>query len=30
LLDDSEAILAELRALKLTGVAIMMDDFGTG
>jgi EAL domain-containing protein (putative c-di-GMP-specific phosphodiesterase class I) len=30
LLHDSEAIMAELRALKALGVAIVMDDFGTG
>jgi EAL domain-containing protein (putative c-di-GMP-specific phosphodiesterase class I) len=30
LLSDSEAIMAELRALKTMGVAIVMDDFGTG
>jgi diguanylate cyclase (GGDEF)-like protein len=30
LLGNSEAILAELRALKATGVSIVMDDFGTG
>ena len=30
LLGNSEAIMAELRALKATGVAIVMDDFGTG
>jgi diguanylate cyclase (GGDEF)-like protein len=30
LLRDSEAIMAELRALKAMGVAIVMDDFGTG
>jgi len=30
LLGDSEAIMAELRALKAMGVAIVMDDFGTG
>jgi EAL domain-containing protein (putative c-di-GMP-specific phosphodiesterase class I) len=30
LLRDSEAIMAELRALKRMGVAIVMDDFGTG
>jgi EAL domain-containing protein (putative c-di-GMP-specific phosphodiesterase class I) len=27
---DSEAIMAELHALKAMGVAIVMDDFGTG
>jgi diguanylate cyclase (GGDEF)-like protein len=30
LLDNTEAILAELRTLKAMGVAIVMDDFGTG
>jgi diguanylate cyclase (GGDEF)-like protein len=30
LLGNSEAIMAELRALKAIGVAIVMDDFGTG
>jgi diguanylate cyclase (GGDEF)-like protein/PAS domain S-box-containing protein len=30
LLGNSEAILAELQALKTMGVAIVMDDFGTG
>jgi diguanylate cyclase (GGDEF)-like protein len=30
LLGNSEAIMAELRALKAMGVAIVMDDFGTG
>ncbi len=30
LLGDSEAVMAELRALKELGVAIVMDDFGTG
>ncbi len=30
LLDNTEAILAELQALKAMGVAIVMDDFGTG
>jgi len=30
LLRDSEATMAELRALKAMGVAIVMDDFGTG
>jgi diguanylate cyclase (GGDEF)-like protein len=30
LLANTEAILAELRALKTLGVAIVMDDFGTG
>jgi EAL domain-containing protein (putative c-di-GMP-specific phosphodiesterase class I) len=30
LLGDSEAIMAELHALKAMGVAIVMDDFGTG
>jgi diguanylate cyclase (GGDEF)-like protein len=30
LLGNSEAILAELRAIKAMGVAIAMDDFGTG
>jgi diguanylate cyclase (GGDEF)-like protein len=30
LLDNTQAILAELRALKAMGVAIVMDDFGTG
>jgi diguanylate cyclase (GGDEF)-like protein len=30
LLGNTQAILAELRALKATGVAIVMDDFGTG
>jgi EAL domain-containing protein (putative c-di-GMP-specific phosphodiesterase class I) len=30
LLDNAEAILAELQALKAMGVAIVMDDFGTG
>jgi predicted signal transduction protein with EAL and GGDEF domain len=30
LLDNSEAIMAELQAIKQTGVAIVMDDFGTG
>ncbi len=30
LLGNSEAIMAELQALKATGVAIVMDDFGTG
>ena len=30
LLEDSEAIMAELLALKQTGVSIVMDDFGTG
>jgi diguanylate cyclase (GGDEF)-like protein len=30
LLRNSEAIMAELRALKAMGVAIVMDDFGTG
>lgn len=30
LLGNSEAIMAELQALKTMGVAIVMDDFGTG
>ena len=30
LLDNTEAILAELQTLKAMGVAIVMDDFGTG
>ena len=30
LLGNSEAIMAELQALKAMGVAIVMDDFGTG
>jgi diguanylate cyclase (GGDEF)-like protein len=30
LLGDTEAIMAELRALKAAGVSIVMDDFGTG
>jgi diguanylate cyclase (GGDEF)-like protein len=30
LLEDSEVIIAELLALKQTGVSIVMDDFGTG
>ena len=30
LLGNSEAIMVELRALKATGVSIVMDDFGTG
>ncbi|HEY6254476.1 MAG TPA: EAL domain-containing protein, partial [Xanthobacteraceae bacterium] len=30
LLDNTDAILAELQALKAMGVAIVMDDFGTG
>jgi diguanylate cyclase (GGDEF)-like protein len=30
LLGNSEAIMAELQALKALGVAIVMDDFGTG
>jgi len=30
LLHDTEAVLAELAALKAIGVAIVMDDFGTG
>jgi EAL domain-containing protein (putative c-di-GMP-specific phosphodiesterase class I) len=30
LLGNSEAIMEELRALKATGVSIVMDDFGTG
>jgi diguanylate cyclase (GGDEF)-like protein len=30
LLGDSEAIMAQLTALKAMGVAIVMDDFGTG
>jgi diguanylate cyclase (GGDEF)-like protein len=30
LLGNTDVILAELRALKRTGVAIVMDDFGTG
>jgi EAL domain-containing protein (putative c-di-GMP-specific phosphodiesterase class I) len=30
LLDNTQAIMAELRALKAMGVAIVMDDFGTG
>ena len=30
LLGNTEAIMAELRALKAMGVAIVMDDFGTG
>jgi EAL domain-containing protein (putative c-di-GMP-specific phosphodiesterase class I) len=30
LLGDSEAILAELRAIKAMGVSVVMDDFGTG
>jgi diguanylate cyclase (GGDEF)-like protein len=30
LLDNTQAILAEFRALKAMGVAIVMDDFGTG
>ena len=30
LLGDSEFVMAELRALKATGVSIVMDDFGTG
>jgi diguanylate cyclase (GGDEF)-like protein len=30
LLGDSESVLAELRALKAMGVAIVMDDFGIG
>jgi diguanylate cyclase (GGDEF)-like protein len=30
LLGDNESVMAELRALKATGVAIVMDDFGTG
>jgi diguanylate cyclase (GGDEF)-like protein/PAS domain S-box-containing protein len=30
LLGNSEAIMAELKALKAMGVAIVMDDFGTG
>lgn len=30
LLGDTEAVLAELNALKALGVAIAMDDFGTG
>jgi diguanylate cyclase (GGDEF)-like protein len=30
LLGDSEAVMAELRAIKAMGVAIVMDDFGTG
>jgi diguanylate cyclase (GGDEF)-like protein len=30
LLDDSEAVMAQLQALKQMGVAIVMDDFGTG
>jgi EAL domain-containing protein (putative c-di-GMP-specific phosphodiesterase class I) len=30
LLGDSESVMAELRALKAMGVAIVMDDFGIG
>jgi EAL domain-containing protein (putative c-di-GMP-specific phosphodiesterase class I) len=30
LLGDSESVMAELRALKALGVAIVMDDFGIG
>ena len=30
LLDDTDAVLAELARLKALGVAIVMDDFGTG
>jgi diguanylate cyclase (GGDEF)-like protein len=30
LLNDSEAVIAQLRTLKGLGVAIVMDDFGTG
>jgi diguanylate cyclase (GGDEF)-like protein len=30
LLEDSDSIMAELRALKDTGAKIVMDDFGTG
>jgi diguanylate cyclase (GGDEF)-like protein len=30
LLGDSEAVMAELRALKDIGVGVVMDDFGTG
>lgn len=30
LLDNSEAVMAELRAIKALGVCISMDDFGTG
>jgi diguanylate cyclase (GGDEF)-like protein len=30
LLDNTDAIMAELQALKAIGVAIVMDDFGTG
>jgi diguanylate cyclase (GGDEF)-like protein len=30
LLGDDESIMAELQALKATGVSIVMDDFGTG
>jgi EAL domain-containing protein (putative c-di-GMP-specific phosphodiesterase class I) len=30
LLDDSEAIMKELRMIKAIGVAVVMDDFGSG
>jgi diguanylate cyclase (GGDEF)-like protein len=30
LLDNTEAVMAQLRALKALGVGIVMDDFGTG
>ena len=30
MLDNSEAVMAELQTLKAMGVAIVMDDFGTG
>jgi EAL domain-containing protein (putative c-di-GMP-specific phosphodiesterase class I) len=30
LLDNTDAIMAELQALEAMGVAIVMDDFGAG